>query len=343
VRIVIATTQSPFINGGAEAHASGLADVLHARGHETHIVKIPFKGYPPQSIADHVVACRLLDLSESVGHRIDVVIGLKFPAYLVSHPNKVLWILHQHRPAYDLWNRPEDGGLEGTPDGDVLRDFVHEVDRQLIPESRAVFANSLNVARRLRRYCAIDSTPLYHPPPNASYFFRDEPADYFFYPSRLCSMKRQALLLRALALTSHPVKIRFAGSPDNPAYETTLAALAEQLGVERRVEWLGRISEETKRKQYAHALAVVFPPLDEDYGYVTLEAMLSSNAVITCTDSGGPLEFVRHPTPGMLSIPNPTRSQKPWTHYGCTPNAPSQWGGAAERITRRSTPAGTTW
>ena len=40
------------------------------------------------------------------------------------------------------------------------------------------------------------------------------------------------------------------------------------------------------------ALGVIFPPLDEDYGYVTLEAMLAAKPVITCTDSGGPLEFV---------------------------------------------------
>jgi len=49
---------------------------------------------------------------------------------------------------------------------------------------------------------------------------------------------------------------------------------------------------------------VVFPPLDEDYGYVTLEAMLSSKPLVTCTDSGGPLEFVDPGETGLLANPS---------------------------------------
>jgi glycosyltransferase involved in cell wall biosynthesis len=75
--------------------------------------------------------------------------------------------------------------------------------------------------------------------------------------------------------------------------------LAEELGVADRVEWLGVISDAELYRQYAHARAVLFPPLDEDYGYVTLEAMLSSKAVITCTDSGGALELV---VPGETAV-----------------------------------------
>jgi len=77
------------------------------------------------------------------------------------------------------------------------------------------------------------------------------------------------------------------------------------LRVHDRVEWLGQISEEEKREAYALARAVVFPPLDEDYGYVTLEAMLASKPVLTCRDSGGPLEFVQHERTGLVADPNP--------------------------------------
>jgi glycosyltransferase involved in cell wall biosynthesis len=68
--------------------------------------------------------------------------------------------------------------------------------------------------------------------------------------------------------------------------------LAHQLDIEPRVEWLGQ-SQRKKRALYAHTLGVIFPPVDEDYGYVTLEAMLASKPLITCTDSGAPLEFVQ--------------------------------------------------
>ena len=52
------------------------------------------------------------------------------------------------------------------------------------------------------------------------------------------------------------------------------------------------MSDEDLLTLYATCGAVVFPPADEDYGYIALEAFLSRKPVVTCTDSGGPLEFV---------------------------------------------------
>ncbi|MGA9997165.1 MAG: glycosyltransferase family 4 protein [Pyrinomonadaceae bacterium] len=302
MRILIATTHVPFIRGGAEAHAEGLRDALRAEGHEAEIVAIPFKWYPPEKILDHMLACRLLDLTEVAGTPVDLLIGLKFPAYLIPHPRKVLWILHQFRTAYDLWDHPL-GDLIYSPNGAEVRDAIREADRKLIPEARAVFANSGNVARRLKSFCGIDSASLYHPPPHAAEFFSAVAEDYLFFPSRLCLPKRQALVLEALAETSEPVRVRFAGSADNPHYDAELKSLARRLRVSGRVEWLGQVSEEEKRNLYAHALGVVYPPVDEDYGYVTLEAMLAAKPLITCTDSGGPLEFVRERETGLIAEP----------------------------------------
>jgi glycosyltransferase involved in cell wall biosynthesis len=302
MRILIATTHVPFIRGGAEAHAEGLRDALLAAGHEAEIVAVPFKWYPPEKIMEHMLACRLLDLTEVAGMPVDLLIGLKFPAYLIPHPRKVLWILHQFRTAYELWDHPL-GDLIFSPNGQEVRDAIREADRQIIGGAKAVFANSVNVAARLREYCGIDSTPLYHPPPRAEKFYSSAPEDYFFFPSRLCLPKRQALVLQALAQTSQPVRIRFAGTPDNPSYATELKKLARKLRVDDRVEWLGQVSEDAKRDLYARARAVVYPPIDEDYGYVTLEAMLASKPVITCTDSGGPLEFVRGQETGLITEP----------------------------------------
>lgn len=304
MRILIATTHVPFIRGGAEAHAEGLRDALRAGGHEAEIIAVPFKWYPPEKILDHMLACRLLDLTEVAGTPVDLLIGLKFPAYLIPHPNKVLWILHQFRTAYELWDHPL-GDLIYSPDGREVREAIHSADRQLIPEARAVYANSGNVARRLKEYCGIESAPLYHPPPHADKFYAGEAEDYLFFPSRLCLPKRQALVLESLARTRRRVRVRFAGTPDSPRYAEELKAQARKLKLGGRVEWLGQVSEEEKREAYARALAVIYPPVDEDYGYVTLEAMLASKAILTCTDSGGPLEFVRAGETGLSTEPTP--------------------------------------
>ncbi len=302
MRVLIGTTHVPFIRGGAEAHAEGLRDALIAAGHEAEIVAVPFKWYPPEKILEHMLACRLLDLTEVAGLPVDLFIGLKFPAYLIPHPRKVLWILHQFRTAYELWDHPL-GDLIYSPNGHGVRDAIREADRRIISQSRKVFANSANVAARLKEYCGIDSTPLYHPPPEAEKFHTATAEDYLFFPSRLCLPKRQALVLEALAQTHHPVRVRFAGTPDNPTYASELKALARKLCVQDRVSWLGQISEEAKRDLYARARAIIYPPIDEDYGYVTLEAMLASKPVITCSDSGGPLEFVREGETGLIAAP----------------------------------------
>src|SRR4029078_7186480 len=102
-------------------------------------------------IARHILACRLLDLTESNGLPVDRLIGLKFPAYLVPHPAKVLWIVHQHRAAYDLWEHPL-GDLANAPDGAAVRDLVHDAERRLLPEARALHAISATVAHRLQQH-----------------------------------------------------------------------------------------------------------------------------------------------------------------------------------------------
>ena len=304
MRILIATVRVPFVNGGAEAHAAGLRNALVNAGHRAEIVPVPFKWYPPQRILDQMLACRLLDLTAAGEARIDCMIGLKFPAYLIPHPNKVVWVLHQHRQAYDLWQHPM-GDLHDHPHGAAVRDAIRQADMELLPQARRLFANSKTVADRLKTYCGLDAAPLYHPPPDAPEFHSGTAEDFLYFPSRLNALKRQRLVIEALAHTRTKVRVRFSGPSVEPGYPESCAALARRSRVQGRVEWLGPISEVAKRDLYARSLGVLFPPLDEDYGYVTLEAMLAHKPVITCADSGGPLEFVVHRQTGLACEPAP--------------------------------------
>jgi glycosyltransferase involved in cell wall biosynthesis len=277
-------------------------NALRAEGHEAELVAIPFLWYPPEKVLDALLACRLLDVTSSNGVPVDRVIGLKFPAYHIPHPNKVLWILHQYRTAFDLWGTKECD-LAYYPQGREVRDAIEKAERELLPEARAIYANSKNVAARLENYCGVTSTPLYHPPRGAERFHEGEFGDYLFYPSRLCELKRQELVLEALAKTKNKVRVVFSGKADHPAYGEHLEEFAKKLKVADRVKWLGRISDETLIESYAGCRGVVFPPKDEDYGYITLEAMLSKKPVITCTDSGGPLEFITEGETGCVAQP----------------------------------------
>jgi glycosyltransferase involved in cell wall biosynthesis len=333
MRILIATVQVPFIRGGAEVHGEGLRDALRAAGHDVEIVAVPFKWYPPERIIDHMLACRLLDLSEVMGTAVDLLIGLRFPAYLIPHENKVLWILHQFRTAYELWDH-QLGDLIYSPNGVEVRDAIRQADRHFIAQAKKVHANSANVAARLKYFCDIESTPLYHPPPHAEKFYTSEAEDYFFFPSRLCLPKRQALVLDALARTKNPVRVRFAGTADQPAYQNELKSLARKLRVHNRVEWLGQVDEANKRELYARALAIIYPPIDEDYGYVTLEAMLAAKPLVVCTDSGGPLEFVRHDVTGLIVEPEAAVLAAALDRLWSDRSAAKKWGAAGNALYR---------
>jgi glycosyltransferase involved in cell wall biosynthesis len=226
---------------------------------------------------------------------------MKFPAYTVAHPRKVLWVIHQHRSAYNLWGTPFDD-LSTYPDGARVRDLIRHCDARFIPEARKVFANSRAVAGRLARYNRIESEPLYHPPPRAERLRAGEQGDYVFYPSRMEPQKRQELLIEALSFTRTPVRAVFAGSAhDRAHYES----LVRRYGVGDRVELRGFVSEEEIVGLYADALAVCYLPFDEDYGYVTLEGMLSAKPVVVPRDGGGAAEFIGHGAEGLISDPDP--------------------------------------
>jgi hypothetical protein len=100
--VLVCEAQVPFVHGGAELHVSGLLGQLRARGFRAERVSIPFKWYPKQELMAQAAAWRMVDLSESNGEPIDLVIATKFPTYFVRHPNKVTWLFHQYRAIYDL-------------------------------------------------------------------------------------------------------------------------------------------------------------------------------------------------------------------------------------------------
>ncbi len=300
MRIAITTVQVPFIRGGAELLAEELARALREAGHQAEIVSIPFKWYPAHCLVDAMATWRLTDLTSSNGQNIDHVIALKFPAYLANHPRQTVWLLHQHREAFDLWDS-QFNSLRPDPQGAEVRELIACADRHYIQRARACYTISRNVSRRLQESCGISSRPLYHPPPGASGMRRGECGDYLLMPSRINQTKRQSLVLAALRLTHSDVRVVFMGESDQAEYGARLRAEAAPLG--NRARWLGRVSAADRIQLYADARAVIFPPVDEDYGYVTLEAMLAAKPVLTCTDSGGVLEFVVDGDNGLICEP----------------------------------------
>jgi glycosyltransferase involved in cell wall biosynthesis len=300
-RVVVCEARVPFVHGGAELHVTGLVDELRRHGYRAERASVPFKWYPKEELLAQAAAWRLVDLSESNGEPIDTVIATKFPTYFVRHPNKVTWLFHQYRAIYDLCGTPFSEFMHAEADV-RLRDRLMALDNEVLGESARLFANARNTAARLAKYNGLDAEPLYHPPPLAGKLRAGAPGDYVLSVGRLEANKRVDLVVRALARADRTTRLVVVG--EGPLRHS-LEALAASEGVADRVTFAGAIDEQQLVALYAGALAVVFPPFDEDYGYVTLEAFLARKAVVTTTDAGGPLEFVEHGTTGLVADPAP--------------------------------------
>ena len=298
--IVVCEAQVPFVEGGAELHVRSLIAQLRARGYAVERVALPFKWYPKDEILAHAAAWRLLDLSESNGRPIDLVIGTKFPSYFARHDRKVAWLIHQYRAAYELCGT-EFSDFDHL-EGDVaLRARLLELDTTMLSECRRVYTNAGNTAGRLKKFNGLDAEALYHPPHLADRLAPGIYGDYVLGVGRLETVKRAHLAIEAMAFVDPPIELRLAG---DGTQRDNLEALAGRLGVADRVRFLGAVDDETLLKLYADALAVAYVPFDEDFGYVTLESFLARKPVITATDSGGPLEFVVDDLNGAVVAPD---------------------------------------
>jgi glycosyltransferase involved in cell wall biosynthesis len=295
--IAVCAAQVPFSRGGAEEHVEALVRELKARGYEADLINIPFKWYPHRQLFNSMDLWEALDLSEADGKKIDMVIATKFPSYFVQHPNKVLWLIHQYRQAYDLVDMPFSG-FDLTRPGDArTRERLVKRDTAALRSYKRIYTNAANTSLRLKRYNNIDSIPLYHPPKLKGRYFHSGFGDYILSVGRLERLKRVDLLIKGLAHTDAKIKCKIAGK--GPELEN-LKNTAHRYQVADRVEFLGYVTDEELVQLYANCAFVFFAPHDEDYGYITLEAFLSRKPVITAFDSGGPLEFVKHNVNGIV-------------------------------------------
>lgn len=296
MRIAICAAQVPFARGGAEAHVEGLRHALQRAGHEVEIIALPFKWYPRESLLKSALAWRMIDITEVDGRPIDLAICTKFPSWAVRHPNKIAWIIHQYRQAYDWFGTPWSD-LTNTPDDLSLRRRIQQIDARGLGECRALFSNSANTAGRLKRFNGLDAEPL-HVPIQLSGLEPVSREPFLFTVSRLDPTKRIDLLLKSLARIGNPINTVIAG--DGPQ-RAELEALAEELEITGQVHFTGRISDDAVVDYYNRCQAVYYGPVDEDFGLVTVEAFTAGKPVVTIADAGGVLELVSHDATGFIA------------------------------------------
>jgi glycosyltransferase involved in cell wall biosynthesis len=328
-RILICATQVPFVRGGAELLVEGLRDALRERGHSVEVVSLPFSWSPVERIAESALAWRMLDLSHANGLPIDQLICTKFPSYLARHPRKVVWLVHQHRQAYDWYGSPLSD-FANIAEHRQARDAIFRMDGQGLGEAIARYTISQNVSGRLRRFNGLESTPLYPPSRYAGQLRAGSYGDYILSTARLDRAKRLDLLLEALALAPKARAI-FAGTgPDHERLE----GIAARLGLGERAQFLGFVDDATLIELYGGARAVYYAPIDEDYGFATVEAFEAARPVITTSDAGGVLEFVVDGVNGYVLPPEPAPIAARLSGLSADPALAARLGAAGQPLAR---------
>ena len=295
------TSSPPMAEGGHMVIARELTRALRDAGHDSQIIVTPQNRFGHQASA--YLATWLTDVTSSEGRPIDQVISLRYPSYAVRHPRHVCWLNHTMREYYDLWDT-----FSATLSGKarvkerLRKTAIHAADRYLLARLSRLFVQSKTVQQRIAAWPSVSSTVLYPPAPLRNYRC-DGYGPAFLFVSRLTRLKRADLLIRALAAPSG-IGLRLAVAGDGEE-RPALERLAADLGVADRVRFTGRLTDDQLLSELAACRAVCFPPFQEDYGFVTVEAFASRKAVITCRDSGGPAELVRDGVNGFVCEPVP--------------------------------------
>ncbi|MEZ5399831.1 MAG: glycosyltransferase family 4 protein [Bryobacteraceae bacterium] len=303
MKVILASSTSVFVRGGATYFVEWLRQALEARGHTVDTILLPVSE-EPAAMLEQLMAFRLMDLSQHG----DRLITVRTPSHLLRHRNKVSWFIHHYRGAYDLWGTRYQT-LPNSPEGVATRDAIVRADNLGLGECSRVFSNSRVVQDRLGKFNSMEAEVLYPPLPEPHAFRSGAHGDYLLLFCRIAHHKRQWLAIESLKHTRTPVRLVIAGpaDPDAGAYLEDLRALAGKCGVEDRVTLLSRwVPDDEKVQLFAECLGAIYFPFDEDsYGYPSLEAHASGKCVLTTGDSGGTLELIEDGRNGFVTPPDP--------------------------------------
>ena len=263
---------------------------------QADLIQIPYKWYPDAQVIQHMLAWKMIDITESDGHPIDLAIATKFPSYAADHPNKVLWLVHQHRAFYDLEGTHYDVPALSEQERSA-RFCARRADTLAAESCKARYAIAETVAARLQHYNHVDAQVLHPPPRLRDRIVTGEFRDYILYVGRLETIKRVDLLIDALAIdrTSKAVILGTGKAREE------LIARAEKVGLGDRCVFPGFVADDLYIDYLANCRAVYYAPYDEDYGFATVEAFLAEKPVVTSADSGEPHAMVAKTGAGWIA------------------------------------------
>ena len=333
---VLGPSPVPFTIGGVENLLWKLCETINQKtNHQAELIKLPSREDNFWNIIENYYNFYKLDLSY-----FDLVITTKYPAWMIQHNNCLYYVQHRLRGLYDTYHFTKlpievksdckyiDNVLKYMeeniqPDnldeffellfqlkkeqkkidnyyfnfpGPFIRKIVHYMDNYGMSKNgvKKFYCISKTVKKRVEYFPEnSDVEVVYHP--SALNYFSCKDYKYVFMVSRLDGPKRIDMLIRAMKHVKSDINLLIAGTGPQ---EKALKKLAKN---DSRIKFLGFVNDEDIEEYYANSLVIPYFPYDEDYGLITIEAMMHKKPVITTFDSGGPTEFVVNNQTGFIT------------------------------------------
>ncbi len=236
----------------------------------------------------------------------DVINAHMAPSHWIRNKNeRVLWYCHTPlRDIYDLYKyrlsmkRPHQ-----KPIYIIGARAVRMIDKSVTKKIDFIFTNSLNTQSRVKEYYKRDDSEVLYAGIDAKKYKNNGDDKFFFYPSRISPNKRQEFAIAAFKLFSKKIKnyklIIAGGLSKDGAFQNYYDLIKELSKDNKNIKIATNISELEYNDLLSRCTAVLFPPINEDYGLVPLEAMASGKPVIAINE-GGPKETIINKKSGFL-------------------------------------------
>jgi glycosyltransferase involved in cell wall biosynthesis len=288
---VVATVSASGVVGGAEKFYQGLTNALNSQGLNADLINVISDEKDFDSIKKSYLRFYDLDVS-----KYDGIITTKAPGYAVRHSNHITYLQHTIRVFYDMFDVEFRNPSEEL---NKQRKYIQYIDTLALgyPRTKKIFVIGYEVKNRLLHFNNLKSEVLYQGLIKDNYYCNNY--DYIFMPGRLHRWKRVDLAIAAMRYVKSPVKLKIAGTGEDCDY------FKEKARGLASVEFLGYVEDDKLTELYSNSLAVVFIPIREDFGLITIEAFRSKKPVITCSDSGEPFFIVKNDLTGYICNPDP--------------------------------------
>jgi 1,4-alpha-glucan branching enzyme len=199
--------------------------------------------------------------------------------------------------------------MEQGRNGSITSDLqaaIHEEEIRLAQATDQVITVSEAMGRAVEWFSGRRPHVLYNgiDLPGSVVAAEASPEPYFFFIGRLVPEKGVQVAIEALAQLPPAVRLLVAGKGP---LEAELQTQAERLGLAKRVQFLGRVSDADRDRYLAGAVAGLVPSLYEPFGIVALEVMAAGVPVIV-GETGGLREIVAHEVNGLRAYPGDAAS-----------------------------------